>query len=75
MKVSAKVKEELKECPVCLHSRFLNRLSKDNFFCVSCLNEFSVKKGKTYWMEINGESGEVKPRLHFKHLESVAVGE
>jgi hypothetical protein len=53
----------LTECPICLHGRFFNHLSKDGFFCSSCLNEFKVKGKQTYLIEINGENGDMKPKL------------
>jgi hypothetical protein len=53
-----KEQEKLNDCPICLNGRFLNRLSKDGFFCMSCLNEFKVKNKKTYILEINETNGE-----------------
>jgi hypothetical protein len=53
----------MKSCPVCENGRFLNFLAKDKFFCMSCLNEFSVTCGRVYIMEINENSGDVRPLL------------
>ncbi len=61
MKVILEVKMD--SCPICSNGRFLNRLSKDGFYCMSCLNEFKVKGKKTYLIEINELSGEMKPIL------------
>lgn len=48
-------------CPFCKNNRFLNRLSKDGFFCHCCLNEFKVKNNKMYLIEINEYNGEMNP--------------
>jgi ribosomal protein L37AE/L43A len=34
--------KDMESCPICLNGRFLNRLSKDGFYCTSCLNEFKM---------------------------------
>ncbi len=53
----------LDSCPTCLNGRFLNRLSKEGFFCTNCLNEFKISGKKLYCMEINIENGEARPML------------
>ena len=59
-----KVKEKvMSACPICQHGRFLNRLAKDRFFCLSCLNEFRLSGKKTYLLEINDKNGDVKTVL------------
>jgi hypothetical protein len=62
-KVKQAQQEILKDCPICLNGRFLNRLSKDGFYCMSCLNEFKIKGKKPYLMEINIENGDAIPKL------------
>ncbi len=60
MKKRQQEQPQLTDCPVCLHGRFLNRLSKDGFFCSNCLNEFKISGKKTYILDINPNSGEFK---------------
>jgi hypothetical protein len=59
--MKVKIKKTMECCPVCLNGRFVNRLSKDSFFCASCLNEFKVMGKKVYLMEINEVNGDAKP--------------
>jgi hypothetical protein len=50
----------INKCPVCLHGRNFNILSKDGFLCTHCLNEFKLKGKKLYLLEIN-ENGDINP--------------
>jgi hypothetical protein len=55
--------KDMESCPICLNGRFLNRLSKDGFYCTSCLNEFKMIGSKTYLIDINPENGDIKPKV------------
>lgn len=54
-----KKQSSLKDCPICLHGRFLNKLSKDGFFCTNCLNEFKIINEQAYLVEIDEEKGDM----------------
>ncbi len=54
------VKENnIMKCPCCSKTRFINRISKTEFFCVNCLIELKIKEKKLFIIE-SDEEGNIK---------------
>lgn len=57
----------LKKCPICIVKTIVNKISRSEFFCVNCLNEFKIKQKHVFLVNFD-EKGTINDYRHVANI-------